>query len=74
MAWGYLHALDQMIDLDVICIDQRTDSRITDWSSVGDGDNSRGDWKLHKVDLRALYKLPIIERYYGSAARRLNAA
>ena len=69
MAWGQLHALDQMIDLDVICIDQCRDTRITDWQPVGQGDNSRADWKLLKVDLRALHKLPIVERNYSSWAK-----
>lgn len=66
MAWGQLHALDQMCELDVIAVDQCTDLRITDWRKVGEGDNSRADWKLHKIDLRAVHKLPIVERHYGS--------
>lgn len=69
LAWGCLHALDQMLDLDVICVDQHRDSRITDWSPVGHGDNSRADWILHKVDLRGIYKLPIVERNYSSWAK-----
>jgi hypothetical protein len=73
MAWGFLHALDQMVDLDVICVDHCADPRITDWSKVGDGDGSRADWKLHKVDLRALYKLPIVHRHYGAWSARLAA-
>lgn len=65
MAWGGLNTLDQMVDLDVICIEAQHDTRITDWSAVGDGDGSRGDWKLMDIDLRQLYKLPIVDRYYG---------
>ena len=60
MAWGNLHALDQMCELDVICIDNQEDTRITDWTAVGDGDG--GDWKLIKTDLRPLYKMPIVVR------------
>lgn len=69
MAYGQLHALDQMCELDVIPIDHCADSRITDWSPVGDGDESRADWKLHKVDLRAIHKLPIVEQWYGQWAK-----
>jgi hypothetical protein len=69
IAWGCLHALDQMIDLDVICVDHCADSRITDWTPVGHGDNSRADWRLHKADLRPIYKLPIVHRNYGSIAK-----
>lgn len=73
LAWGHLHTLDQMIDLDVICVDLCRDERITDWSKVGDDDNSRADWKLHRADLRSLHKLPIVKRHYGSWSRRLAA-
>ena len=69
LAWGQLHALDQMLELDVICIDKCDDPRITDWTPVGDGDVSRAGWKLHKIDLRAIHKLPIIERHYSSWAK-----
>lgn len=64
MAWGQLHALDQMIELDVICVDQCSDPRITDWTQEGHGDGAYAGWKLHKADLRPVYKLPIVERHY----------
>lgn len=66
VSWTVLHALDQLCELDVICIDKCQDPRITDWQAVGDKDNGAAGWKLHKVDLRPLYKLPIVNRHYGS--------
>lgn len=74
LAWGKLHALDQMTDLDVICVDKQDDHRITDWSKVGHDDNSRADWQLKKVDLREVYALPIVHRHYGNQALREQAA
>lgn len=64
VAWGCLHALDQMLELDVVCIDKRDDPRITDWSEVGCEDAGVAAWKLLKVDLRPLYELPIVKRHY----------
>jgi hypothetical protein len=55
-----------MYEVDFICIDKCNDPRITDWSKVGDDDGSHSHWKLHKTDLRPLYKLPFVQRHYGS--------
>lgn len=65
-SWYIMHTLDQLFDLDIICIDKQVDERITDWGKVGDSDNSHAKWKLHKVDLRVLYKIPLVQRNYGS--------
>jgi len=65
VAWGLLQVLDSVMDLDIICVDKQQDSRITDWSKVGDGDRSRADWKLIKTDLRPVYTLPVVSRHYG---------
>ena len=65
LAWGALHALDQTMELDVICVDKQEDSRIVDWAPVGNEDQNRARWELIKADLRPLYKLPIIYRHYG---------
>jgi len=64
VAWGCLHALDQLCELDVICIDKQEDQRISDWSEVGSEDAGVANWKLLKVDLRPLFELPIVERHY----------
>ena len=69
VSWTVLHTLDQLCELDVICIDEQKDPRITDWRAVGDQDANNGNWKLHKVDLRALYKLPIVYQNFGSWAK-----
>lgn len=66
VAWTIIHTLDQMCELDVICIDKCDDPRIDDWKPVGDKDGSAGQWKLHKVDLRPVHKLPIVNRHYGA--------
>lgn len=66
IAWGNLHTLDQMYDIDFVCVDKGEDSRITDWQKVGDTDGDSAQWKLHKVDLRPLMKLPMIQRNYSS--------
>ena len=66
MAWGCLHTLDQMMDLDVICVDKRIDPRIDDWTPVSNGDGRiriRGN--PHKTDLHSVYNLPIVRRHYG---------
>lgn len=63
-SWFILHALDQMMELDYICIDKCEDPRIDDWTKVGDEDGSHVRWKLHKVDLRPIYKLPFVDRHY----------
>ena len=66
LAWGKLHALDQMMELDVICVDKKEDPRIDDWSNIGNGDANHSDWKLIRCDLRHLYELPIVKRHYGA--------
>lgn len=64
LAWGVLHTLDCMMELDVICVDKQEDSRITDWSPV---DAYVSKYPLPPVeDLRSLYGLPIVKRHYGS--------
>ena len=65
-AYYILHTLDQMYDLDFICVDKQDDPRITDWSPVGESDASHAGWKLHEVDLRVLYKIPYVHKYYPS--------
>lgn len=67
--WCILHTLDQMYELDFICIDKQEDLRISDWSKVGDGDENGPRWKLLKVDLRPLYKLPFVQEHYSSWAK-----
>lgn len=61
-----MHALDQMFDIDFVCVDKREDERIEDWSRVGDGDPDHVKWKLHRVDLRVLYKIPFVNEHYAS--------
>ncbi len=65
LGWGQLHALDQMMELDVICVDKKEDPRIDDWTSVGSADGNCANWKLIRCDLRSLYELPIVKRHYG---------
>lgn len=66
--WFNVNALDQMMEIDFICIDKQEDPRITDWTPVGDEDGSAAEWKLHKADLRSLYYLPFVTRHFGSSA------
>lgn len=66
MSYGVMHTLDQLFDIDFICLETQSDPRITDWRSVGDQDY--GPWELRKLDLRPIYKLPFVQRYYGSWA------
>lgn len=65
LSWGCLQMLDSIRDVDIICVDHRTDPRIDDWGKVGDEDASKVGWQLIKTDLRPLYRLPIVEKYYG---------
>ena len=60
-----MHALDQLYPIEYVCVDQKTDPRITDWTPVGNMEPSKEDWKLHEVDLGQLYRFPFIERHYG---------
>jgi hypothetical protein len=64
-----IHALDQLYDLDVICVDKKEDHRLQNWAPVGDTDRSSAQWKPHKFDLRPIYKLPIVWRNYGKRPR-----
>jgi len=73
MAWSFLHAIDQMIDVDVICVDKQEDPRIDDWTPIGEEDGSHAGWKLHKFDLRPIHNLPIVQRHYGPAHLRRAA-
>ena len=66
MAWGIMHTLDQMMEVEFVCLDKKEDPRISDWSRIGDGDSYHARWKLHKADLRSLYKLPFVHRHYPS--------
>ncbi len=65
LAWGNLQHLASLYEIDIICIDHQSDSRITDWSKVGDGDASRAGWTMIQTDLRPLYRLPIVNDHYG---------
>lgn len=65
LAWGQLHALDMMMELDVICIDRQDDPRIDDWTPTGVYDAGQG---ILPIDLRSLHNLPIVERYFGPHA------
>ena len=65
-SWYVMHTLDQMLDVEFVCIDKQEDQRITDWGKVGDADQSHAGWKLHRVDLRVLYKIPFVQRHYPS--------
>lgn len=69
VSWGVLHTLDQMYDIDYICIDKCEDPRIDDWSKVGDKDESVADWRPHGIDLRPLFKLPLVQEHYSSWAK-----
>lgn len=64
-----MHTLDQIFDIDYICIDKQDDRRIADWSKVGDADQSHAKWKMHRVDLRVLYKIPFVNRHYQTWAK-----
>jgi len=57
--------LNTVIDIDVICGDKQEDPRITDWGKVGDTDPSRVGWQLLRDDMRAVYKLTLINDHYG---------
>jgi hypothetical protein len=65
-----MHTLDQLFEIDYICIDKQEDPRITDWKKIGDDDGDHARWQLHKVDLRVLYKIPFVHRHYSSWARQ----
>lgn len=67
--WYVMHTLAQMFEVDFIPVDKQEDRRIRDWSKVGDRDESAALWKAHRIDLRALYKLPYVQEHYGSWAR-----
>jgi hypothetical protein len=63
-AWYIMHALDMLFDVDFICVDKQDDPRIDDWEPFGGSDQSHAGWKLHRVDLRVLYKLPFVYNNY----------
>lgn len=65
-SWYIMHTLDQLYDIDYICVDKRDDPRIEDWKEVGNEDQDHAGWVLHKVDLRVLYKIPFVNRHYPS--------
>jgi hypothetical protein len=65
LAWGCLQMIAEQMEVDVICVDHKTDPRINDWGKVGDQDNSKVGWQLLKTDLRPLYRLPLVDKYYG---------
>lgn len=67
VGWGVLQHLYATMDLDVICVDKQEDERITDWSKVGDEDGSKAGWTLLKLDMRPLWRLPIITEHYGDS-------
>lgn len=63
-AWFNIHTLDQVFDLDFICLDKQNDARIKDWGRVGGNDASRLGHEIYSVDMQPIYKLPYINRYY----------
>lgn len=66
ISWGMMHTLDQLLELDFICVDKANDPRIDNWERIGDKDESVAGWKLHNIDLRPIYKIPLVQRHYGS--------
>lgn len=67
-SWYQLHALDMMYDLDVICVDQQKDERITSWKVVGH-DPGYDKFELVDVNLASLWELPIVWRHYEKDKR-----
>lgn len=64
MAWYTLQALDDRLDLDVICVDKQEDPRIKDWERVGFREPPAKQTHFHDVRWDVLFQLPIVSRHY----------
>lgn len=64
MCWFVLHSLSLIKDIDFIPVDlpNLRDSRIQDWTPVGNEDAGNLE---HYYNAEALYNLPMIQKYYG---------
>ena len=62
LAWEQLQRLDDMMKLDIICVDKHQDVRITDRTPIGTG---KTKFKVVSMDFQPLYSLPIVKRHYG---------
>lgn len=61
--WYKLHALSQITTIDFICVDKRTDPRITDWTPVGHNATANN---VHALPtLKFIYELPFVKAYYN---------
>jgi hypothetical protein len=64
LAWGGLHTLDTLMDLDIICVDKKEDSRIKKWDKIA-GWHMKDETTM-PIDLRSVYELPIVKKRYSS--------
>jgi hypothetical protein len=69
LAWAGLHTLDQLMKLDVICVDKQTDPRIDNWDTVAPWHMPHAD--TLPIDLRSIYELPIVKRHYSYAQEEM---
>ena len=70
--WYGMHVLDQLYDIDFICLEQKSDPRIKDWSSVGSEKleyNNPGALQSPPADISALFALPFVKRHYNTKTR-----
>lgn len=66
LSYGLLHALDQLMDMDVVCVDKQEDQRIRDWDRIGAWHQKPAD--ILPINLKPIYELPIVRRYYADSS------
>lgn len=64
--WYQLHALSQLYDLDVICVDKQEDPRINNWKPIGTR-NWEGEFLREQLEVNWEFtlELPIVREHYG---------
>ena len=65
-SWYMLHALSLVKEIDFIPVDLKQDPRITDWTPVtGEGHLNNTEFLDVGINLRKLYDLPFVKRFYN---------
>ena len=67
-----MNILDQMYDVEFVDVEAQQDSRINDWSPVGD--DEKGDFEVPIIDdFRKVFYLPFVKRHYPHLTEKRKA-
>jgi len=72
-AWYTMNILDQLYDVEFINLEAQDDSRITNWSPVGDDEKGTSYEAPMIDDFRKVFQLPFVKRHYPHLTQKRHA-